>query len=289
MKRFTFIFALLLSTVSMLAEEFTFGKLNFKTLSDTEIELVGADNGITNLDLNSPITYQGKSYSVTRIGWGAFHNCSSLTSITIPESVTSIGDFAFDGCSSLTSITIPNSVTRIGWGMFGNCSSLTSITIPNSVTSIGNWAFSYCSSLTSITIPNSVTSIGEAAFYGTALYNEKSNWENSVLYISNCLIEAKDDISGAYIIKEGTRLIANDAFWDCKSLTSITIPNSVTAIGFGMFQGCSRLRSITIPNSVTSIGKFAFYECSSLKSVSVPRHTKVDSSTFPEHTKVYRK
>ena len=266
MKRFTFIFALLLATATMMAEEFTLGKLKFQTLSDTEVELVGADKGITNIYLNSPITYQGKSYCVTRIGWGAFHNCSSLTSITIPESVTSIGDFAFDGCSGLTSITIPNSVTRIGWGMFGNCSSLTSIIIPNSVTSIGNSAFWCCKSLTSVTIPNSVTSIGEDAFYGTALYNEKSNWENSVLYISNCLIEAKDDISGAYIIKEGTRLIADCAFDDC-----------------------SRLRSITIPNSVTSIGKFAFYECSSLKSVSVPRHTKVDSSTFPEHTKVYRK
>ena len=265
MKRLVLSLFLVFAATTMMAEEFTLGKLTFKTLSDTEVELVGADKGITNIDLNSPITDQGRTYSVTSIGFCAFHNCSSLTSITIPESVTSIGDFAFDGCSSLTSITIPNSVTRIG-----------------------NGAFSYCSSLTSITIPNSVTSIGEGAFYGTALYNEKSNWENSVLYISNCLIEAKDDISGAYIIKEGTRLIADGAFGDCESLTSITIPNSVTAIGFGVFQGCSRLRSITIPNSVTSIGKFAFFECSSLKSVSVPRHTQIADNAFPYRTKIIR-
>ena len=289
MKRLVLSLFLVFAATTMMAEEFTLGKLTFKTLSDTEVELVGADKGITNIDLNSAITDQGKSYSVTSIGFCAFHNCSSLTSITIPESVTSIGDFAFDGCSSLTSITIPNSVTSIGWGTFHWCTGLTSVTIPNSITSIGDAAFRYCTGLTSITIPESVTSIGEAAFYGTALYNEKSNWKNSVLYISNCLIEAKDDISGAYIIKEGTRLIANDAFWDCKSLTSITIPNSVTAIGFGMFQGCSRLRSITIPNSVTSIGNWAFYECSSLKSVSVPSHTQIADNAFPSRTKIIRK
>ena len=165
MKRITLFFALLLTATTMMAEKFTMGNLTFKTLSDTEVELVGADNGITNIYLNSPITYQGKSYSVTSIGDKAFADCSSLTSITIPNSVTSIGDWAFEDCSSLTSITIPNSVTRIGEAAFAGCKGLTSITIPNSVTSIGYEAFKYCSGLTSITIPNCVTSIGERAFY----------------------------------------------------------------------------------------------------------------------------
>ena len=93
-----------------------------------------------------------------------FYGCSSLTSVTIPNSVTSIGGWTFQDCSSLTSVTIPNSVTSIGEGAFTSCSSLTSVTIPNSVTSIGGWAFQFCSSLISVTIPNSVTSIGEGAF-----------------------------------------------------------------------------------------------------------------------------
>lgn len=94
----------------------------------------------------------------------AFAGCSSLESITIPDSVKKIGRDAFADCSSLESITIPNSVTEIGSRAFYRCSSLKSITIPDSVKEIGGSAFADCSSLESITIPNSVTKIGGGAF-----------------------------------------------------------------------------------------------------------------------------
>ena len=121
--------------------------------------------GTASGSLDIPSTYNG--LPVTSIGDFAFQFCSSLTSVTIPNSVTSIGNYAFESCSSLTSITIPDSVTSIGNRAFYGCSSLTSITIPNSVTSIGVGAFAACSSLTSIIIPDSVTSIGRDAFGGS--------------------------------------------------------------------------------------------------------------------------
>ena len=220
--------------------------------------------------------------SVTSIGWMAFYGCSGLTDVTIGNSVTSIGQYAFQECSKLTSVTIPNSVISIGDEAFRDCSSLTAITIPNSVISIGDEAFQECSKLTSVTIGSGVTSIGSGAFSRTGIYNDESNWKNGVLYISNCLICAdEDEVSSAYIIKEGTRLIADYAFGYCSSLTSVTLPNSVTSIGSSVFYNCSKLTSITIPNSITSIGSSAFFNCSKLTSITIPNSvTSIGSSAF---------
>ena len=190
----------------------------------------------------SSIKVNDAKYTVTSIGGSAFEGCSSLTSITIPNSVTSIVSYTFDGCSSLTSITIPNSVTSIGGFAFEGCSSLTSITIPNSVTSIGRSAFSYCSGLTSITIPNTVTSIVDNVFRGCSSLTSVS-------------------------IPNSVTSIGMFAFTGCSSLTSISIPNSVTTIEILAFNSCSGLTSITIPNSVTSIENNAFSSCSNLENV----------------------
>ena len=181
--------------------------------------------------------------SVTIMGgnilYGAFYNCSNLTSIAIPNNITSIGEGAFRGCSSLMSIAIPNSVTSIGIGAFSYCENLTTITIPNSVSSIGEYAFSSCVNLTTITIPNSVTSIGESAFY----------FCTSLTSIA---------------IPDGVTSISRSAFYGCMSLRSVTLGNGIISIGYHAFQHCSSLTSITIPDSVISIDIGAFSGCSNL-------------------------
>ena len=228
-------------------------------------------------DIVLPSKIEGKP--VTSIGSYAFYDCSSLTSITIPNSVASISGWAFGYCSSLTSITIPSSVTSIGERAFYGCSSLASITIPNSVTSIGIGAFYGCENLTSITIPDSVTSIGIGAFRDCTSLTSITI-PDSVTNIDDYAFYGCKGLTSVTIPDSVTR-IGSYAFYDCSSLTSITIPNSVASISGLAFGYCSSLTSITIPNSVTSIGDSAFWHCSSLTSVTIPNSvTSIGDSAF---------
>ena len=85
------------------------------------------------------------------------------------------------------------------------------------------------------------------------------------------MLKVPRELSGAYSVKEGTRIICDEAFWWCESLPDIVIPTSVTSIGDSAFSWCRSLSEIVIPSSVTSIGDRAFEDCSSLKYISIPK------------------
>ena len=165
--------------------------------------------------------------SLTTIGEYAFYNCTSLTSIEIPDGVTTIGDEAFDYCTNLSSIEIPASVTTIGDYAFEGCSSLTKVafTANSSLTTIGTYAFAYCSSLMSIQIPDGVTTIGEGAFGGCTS-------------LTSIELPASLTTIGEY------------AFERCTSLTSIEIPASLTTIEDFAFSDCTSLTNIAFAGTV---------------------------------------
>lgn len=207
---------------------------------------------------------------------------TGLQSIDLSKNtkLTTIRAKAFYDCSSLTSVAIPDSVTKIGDSAFCNCSSLASVTIPDSVSSIGNYTFSGCSSWISITIPNSVISIGSFAFKnckGELIINSKV----VELYRSSTPTWLRDCKFTKLIIGDNITKIGNYAFENCSSLTSVTIPDSVTSIGYSAFSYCSSLANVTIPDSVTEIGGCAFYDCSSLTSVTIGNSvTSIGDSAF---------
>eukprot|EP01046_Picozoa_sp_COSAG06_P056556 COSAG06_NODE_10739_length_1626_cov_1.527177_1_plen_363_part_01 len=135
--------------------------------------------------------------------------CTSLTTVTIPNSVVTIGDLAFRGCFSLTTVTIPDSVETIGRSAFYGCTSLTTVAIPDSVVTIGDYAFYECTSLTTVTFEDSVVAIGEYAFQGC----------NSLTTVS---------------IGDSVVTIGGGAFYCDASfgrLTTVTIGDSVENIG----------------------------------------------------------
>lgn len=235
---------------------------------------------------------------VMSIGYRAFENCKSLTSVIIPSSVTNIDNMAFFRCESLTSITIPRNVTRIGTSAFTNCQSLIRVTFEtgSQLTSIGGYAFAGCQNLTSITIPSRVESIDNFAFmfcpcekYITyrkppkKVRTSKSGRKirKTIAVVSIILIVCI--IAGTIIFPYDPVFIfslSDDGTWSVEGLrsnasNSVVIPSEhrekpVTSIGDWAFYNCHDLTSVTIPSSVTSIGDYAFDGCYSLTSITIP-------------------
>lgn len=160
----------------------------------------------------------GKSYTVTIIGMGAFNKCDTLTEVTLPHTLDEIEDSAFFKCSSLTNVTIPEGVTKIGTNAFYGCSKLTSITIPSTITNM-EWAFSGDTALSQVTLTNGIPKISSNAF-------------------ERCtgLTEIKVPMS--------VEQICPNAFDGCTGLTSVTLEKGIRTIYSNAFNNCSKLTDV---------------------------------------------
>ena len=131
--------------------------------------LIGCDGEKSNEPTNPNLKYKIEGDTVTITGYDKKVSGELIIpSVIEGNPVTSIGTQAFSKCTSLTSITIPDSVTSIGDSAFVDCTSLTSITIPDSVTSVGGYVFSRCTSLTNIAFQGAAPTVGREAFTGVA-------------------------------------------------------------------------------------------------------------------------
>ena len=196
--------------------------------------------------------------SLKKICEGAFRECTSVDSITIPDRVYISGNTFFK-CISLHTITLPEHLSVLERGVFFQCVSLDSICIPKTVLTIGNGTFNGCSSLRFVEIPNGVKTLGEDAFSGcTSL--ESIVIPNSVTDIG---IRAFEDCTHLKSVKLSEKLtsIPDYVFWKCSSLTSIEIPEGVTSVGDFAFSSCEALATIIVPKNVEEIGFRAFYNC----------------------------
>ena len=238
----------------------------------------------TEIVIPEKIVYNNKEYDVTSIDYDAFYGCSSLTSVSIPNSVITIGERAFYGCSSLTSITIPENVSSIGGYAFSYCSSLKtvawnainpeeiiieygssivspfsnspieSLIIGDRVTYIPKKLCDNCSTLTSVTIGKKVKEIGADAFYGCSALAQ-TNYTG--------------DIAGWCQIALGSfssnpTYNSKNLFINGEEVKDVVIPNTVTSISSCAFYNCEKISSLTISENVKSIGYNAFGGCKKL-------------------------
>lgn len=198
------------------------------------------------------MTYNEETYKVTAIGDAAFADCTTVTSISIPESVESIGNYAFHNCSSL-SITIPDNVTSVSSSAFGGTPWYNSQ--PEGLLYLDNWLIGYKGDKPTgnLNIEDGTKGIAVGAFW-------------------NC--------SGlkAVTIPNSLLNICLGAFQECSGLTSVTFGSGLTSIDSDAFNNCSSLTSIIIPNNVTSISISAFAYCTGLKSVEL--HVKTIEGWF---------
>ena len=212
---------------------------------------------------------------ITSVSERLFEACTGLESITIPDTVTEIGSRAFEDCKNLKTVILSNNLTTICGYAFSGCISLDGVVLPSSMLYIYGNAFYNCTSLTKINIPkNMVWKFSGSNYYGAFRYCsalKTVEFEAGITSVSERLFEACTGLESITIPDTVTK-IGYAAFRDCKNLKNAIIPEGVTEIEGYCFNGCSSLEAIEIPDSVSKVGSLVFYECTSLKKVKLPKN-----------------
>lgn len=251
------------------------------------------------------------SSSLQKIGEKAFYQCEYLHTITLPETLEEVGASAFEGCIDLVSLNIPSSIKVVGENAFecGWYRNLTdkgviyvgkvaysyiqgeeqtaTVTLRNDTIAVAEKAFYGNDIITAVTIPASVTCIGDLAFNAMSKLQTITVDSENAKYSSegNALIEIATDklLVGtyqteipAYIATLGKESFA---YIDNADLTTIFIPDSVTAIEEGAFRGIKSLKNIDIPMGVTFLSDYLFFECSALESIKIKMSVNDISNT----------
>lgn len=220
----------------------------------TNVTLVGSFKNCTSI---SSIILPN---SVTEIATEAFMGCVGLQSIKLSNNMTQISSLAFKDCSSLFSVEFKN-IEGIDYNAFENCVSLRVLNLPLTLRYIDNSAFKGCSNLIYVTFPPSTTYLGIGAFENCSSIN------NIIVYGDIYSRAFKNCVNLESVSMLGGTMITNSAFEGCKKLNRINLSTELTYIGDNAFKDCSLLICITIPENVTQIGSDAFKNCVRLNTV----------------------
>lgn len=275
------------------------------------------------LDSNGTLTISGKG-KVTSKNWSdfkeqikkviieegvinipkeAFSGCNNLAEVSMPYTVQEIGSYSFFSCTALEEINLSKRIKIIPDNAFKECINLEKIIIPDNVEEIWYDAFFGCTKLNDIQMSKKIKSVGSNVFKNTAFFSNEDNWENGILYCDSVLINRKAYVSGDVTVREGTKVIAAEAFKNSR-LSKIILPGSMITIGNEAFYSCTSLKEVVaepglryiedyafcvdsllskvqLPDTVETIGRAAFGSCSRIVNFDTPSHlTKIGSEAF---------
>ena len=308
MKKIVLIIALLATSVSAFAY-YSFSAvcstgqtLYYYTTSDSTVAVTypgsygsndyyyGVSKPTGKLIIPDSVIYMGNIYRVTRISDNAFHGCSGIRRLVIPNSVTDIGLSAFYGCSGIDSLYIGCGVISIGSEAFSGCTGLNYLHYNARYLNTGNFMRSDNSSSSfyntatnnfrTLVIGDSVRAIPDGCFYGRSSIDSIIVIPDSVTGIGNNAFYGCSSID-TLLIGSGLTSIGSSAFSGCSSIHRLEIPNNVTSIGQSAFDGCSGIDSLHIGSGITTIGNCVFQNCSSIQSLVIPGNiTSIGNNAF---------
>lgn len=200
---------------------------------------------------------------------GSFHGCTSLQHITLPEGLKELGHGTFDGCTSLQEITLPSTLRHLGIFAFANCSQLRRIVVPEGVLYIPIGCFQGCTNLTEVVLPSTVLDIDSNALNYTAWMEQQ---EEGLVYYNDLLFTWKGTTlpnNGHIVVREGTRIVCDQALLNCLELRSVVLPNTLRQIRQEAFA-CTYLQHVVIPEGIEEIHASAFEFCQNLQSIHIP-------------------
>lgn len=206
----------------------------------------------------------------------ALHGNTGISQLILPDSVKIVGKAAFSKMSINVAV-IGSGVVELGDEAFANCAQLTTVYLgsfdsknaciaASSLQNIGAYAFRLCGVLDEIEMPSTLKSVGSYAFRDTGMFKNS----DGVVYAGNWLVDYNEKIGSSVAVREGTVGIANYAFYNCQTLSGITMPASVRIVGRAAFYDCSALASVSLPDTLEVIADYTFYRCRSLKLFSLP-------------------
>ena len=223
--------------------------------------------------------------SVTEINNRAFADCTLLRTVGCSENITEIGEEAFKGCAALEAFVVPDGVTEIKTGTFDGCA-LTEVQLPSALKIIGSRAFAG-NKFTEVEIPASVTSIDQQAFteceqlekYVVDTESRSYSSSSGFLYnrVGTTLLSCPEGKAGVITVSTKVKTIGDYAFRDCKKITELNLPPTLTTIGRYAFTNMT-LYEIEIPPYVTSIGQYAFKDCMQLVAINADEESETFTS-----------